>query len=148
MQFIPIAHHTHLYIFRWRWPENFCTLSTVRDFSHYMPRNFCHAFYNPLQYRHIFFILQYHQIDMYTNISLLKWRSDFVHASVHDDVIKWKHFPRYRPFVQGIHRLPVSSLHKGQWRGALMLRPNKRLSKHMWGCWFETDAIVPIMASL
>ena len=38
----------------------------------------------------------------------------------HDDVIKWKHFPRYWSFVQGIHRSPVNSLHKGQWRGALM----------------------------
>ena len=36
------------------------------------------------------------------------------------DVIKWKHFPRYWPFVWGIHRSPVNSLHKGQWRGALM----------------------------
>ena len=35
----------------------------------------------------------------------------------HDDVIKWKHFPRYWPFV---HRSPVNSPHKGQWRGALM----------------------------
>ena len=40
--------------------------------------------------------------------------------SVHDDVIKWKHFPSNWPFVQGIHRSPVNSLHKGQWRGALM----------------------------
>ena len=24
----------------------------------------------------------------------------------HDDVIKWKHFPRYWPFVRGIHRSP------------------------------------------
>ena len=39
----------------------------------------------------------------------------------HDDVIKWKHFPRYWPFVQEIHWSPVSSLHKGQWRGALMV---------------------------
>ena len=37
----------------------------------------------------------------------------------HDDVIKWKHFPRYWPFVRGIHRSPVNSPHKGQWRGAL-----------------------------
>ena len=40
--------------------------------------------------------------------------------SLHDDVIKWKHFPRYWPFVRGIHRSPVNSPHKGQWRGALM----------------------------
>ena len=32
--------------------------------------------------------------------------------SWHDDVIKWKHYPRYCPFVRGIH--------KGQWRGAFM----------------------------
>ena len=38
----------------------------------------------------------------------------------HDDVIKWKHFPRYWSFVWEIHRPPVNSLHKGQWRGALM----------------------------
>ena len=38
----------------------------------------------------------------------------------HDDVIKWKHFPRYWPFVLGIHRSPMNSPHKSQWRGALM----------------------------
>ena len=61
----------------------------------------------------------------------------------HDDVIKWKHFSRYWPFVRGIHRSPVNSPHKVQWRGALMfvffdLRVNKRLSKQSWGWWFET----------
>ena len=30
------------------------------------------------------------------------------------------HFPRYWPFVRGIHRSPVNSPHKGQWRGALV----------------------------
>ena len=29
-------------------------------------------------------------------------------------------FPRCWPFVRGIHRWPVNSHHKGQWRGALM----------------------------
>ena len=38
----------------------------------------------------------------------------------HDDVIKWKHFPRYWPFVQGILRSPVNSPHKNRWRVALM----------------------------
>ena len=33
--------------------------------------------------------------------------------SRHDYVIKWKHFPRYWPFVWGIHRSPVNSPHKG-----------------------------------
>ena len=33
---------------------------------------------------------------------------------------KWENFPRNWPFVRGIHRSPVNSPHKGQWRGALM----------------------------
>ena len=41
-------------------------------------------------------------------------------SRTHDGVIKWNHFPRYWPFVRGIHRSPVNSPHKGQWRGALM----------------------------
>ena len=38
----------------------------------------------------------------------------------HDDVIKWKYFPHYWPFMRVIHRSPVDSPHKGQWRRALM----------------------------
>ena len=38
----------------------------------------------------------------------------------HDDVIKWKHFLRHWPFVRGIHRSPVNSPHKGQWRRTLI----------------------------
>ena len=49
----------------------------------------------------------------------LRYKLDDVSAS-HDDVIKWKHFPRYWSFVQGIHPSPVNSPDKGQWRGALM----------------------------
>ena len=63
---------------------------------------------------------------MYDNVDvkwLVRGPTHQVHAcrrSSHDDVIKWKHFPRYWPFVRGIHRSPVNSPHKGQWRGALM----------------------------
>ena len=45
---------------------------------------------------------------------------DSCKISNHDDVIKWKHFPRNWPFVRRIHRSPVNSPHKGQWHGALM----------------------------
>ena len=40
--------------------------------------------------------------------------------SSHDDIIKWKHSQRYGPFVRGIHRSPVNSPHKGQWRRTLL----------------------------
>ena len=42
------------------------------------------------------------------------------HYASLDDVIKWKHFPRYWPFVWGIHQSLINSPHNGQWRGALM----------------------------
>ena len=38
----------------------------------------------------------------------------------HDDVIKWKQFPRYWLFVRVINRPPGEYPHKGQWRGLLV----------------------------
>ena len=50
--------------------------------------------------------------------------------------------PHYWPFLRGIHRSPVNSLTKGQWRRAFMFSLicalTKRLSKQSWGWWFET----------
>ena len=54
--------------------------------------------------------------------TVTSFRCHNVHVwTKHDDVIKWKQFPRNWPFVRGIHRWPVNSPHKGQWRGALMV---------------------------
>ena len=53
---------------------------------------------------------------------LKQWCQVFFALSHLDDVITWKHFPRYWPFVWRIHRSPVNSPHKGQWRRALMFR--------------------------
>ena len=39
---------------------------------------------------------------------------------LHDNVIKWKYFPRYWPFVRRINWSPEYSPHKGLWRRALM----------------------------
>ena len=50
----------------------------------------------------------------------LYWIGPCIFAIAHDDVIKGKHFPRYWPFVRGIHRSPVNAPHKCQWRGVLM----------------------------
>ena len=54
-------------------------------------------------------------------------------VTIHDDVIKWKPFLRYWPFVRGIPRSPVNSSHKGQWRGALMFT----LICHWINCWIN-----------
>ena len=73
-----------------------------------------------------------------------------VQTTIHDDVIKWEHFPRYWPFVRGIHRSPKC------FDVFFDLRLNKPLSKHSWGWWFETssrsfwrhcNAVVPPVAS-
>ena len=60
--------------------------------------------------------------DLYKwNRYQMTWYCTWIHTPVYT---WWRHqmetFPRYRPFVRGIHRSPVNSLHKGQWRGALM----------------------------
>ena len=82
--------------------------------------------------------------------SLLKDDSAFhrricMHMHIcHDDAIKWKYFQRYWPFVREIHRWPVNSSHKGQWRGALMFSLicalNKQLSKLSGGWWVEAPS--------
>ena len=60
-------------------------------------------------------------------------------------MIWWRHqmgtFSTLLAFARGIHRSPVNSPHKGQWRGAsmfsLICALNKQLSKQYWGWWFE-----------
>ena len=49
---------------------------------------------------------------------------------IHYDVIKWKHFRRYWPFVRGIHGFDVF----------FDLRLNTRLSKQSRHRWFETTS--------
>ena len=65
-------------------------------------------------------------------------------AMWHGDVIKWKHFPRYWPFVRGLHQPPVNYPHKCQWHGPLMFSLictlNIRLSEQSWGWWFKTPS--------
>ena len=84
--------------------------------------------------------MKHMQITTYRKYNLCKLN----YSNHHDDVIKWKYFPRYWPFVRGIHWSPVIFPHKGQWRGALRFslicaRINS-WSKQWWGWWFETPS--------
>ena len=61
----------------------------------------------------------------YLNVKSLQFirfhlRVTVLDLQMHDDVIKWKHFPRYWSYERGIHRSPVNFPHNGQWRRALM----------------------------
>ena len=67
-------------------------------------------------------------------------------AITHDDVIKWKHFPRYWSCVRGIHRSPGDFLsQRPVTRGFDVffdLRLNQQLSKQSWGWWFEIIELI------
>ena len=65
-----------------------------------------------------------------------------------DDVIKWKHFPRYWPFVRGIYQSPVNSPHKGQWHGWVNNREAGDLRRHcghydvtVWHIWLSSSLV-------
>ena len=67
----------------------------------------------------------------------------------HDDVIKWKHFPRYWPFERGIHRSPVNSPHKGPvTRELWYFRWTEQTLEQIIEMPVIWDAIVLIMTSL
>ena len=80
----------------------------------------------------------------YTNAFIQIYTDLHICTRTYDDVIKWKHFPRYWSFVREIHRSPLNSAHKSQWGGFLMFSLicalNKHLSKHSWGWWFKTPS--------
>ena len=69
----------------------------------------------PTKYAHCFCGLRFVVISL-----LVRRASANQQLWKHDDVIKWKYFPRCWPFVRGIHWSPVNSPHIGQWRGALI----------------------------
>ena len=64
--------------------------------------------------------------------------------SIHkyDDVIKWKQFPRYRPYgeftVNG--EFPTQMPVTRSFDDFFDLCPNKWLSEQLWGWWFETPS--------
>ena len=66
-----------------------------------------------------------------------------VSLKYHGDVIKWKHFPRYWPFVQGFtsHRwFPQTKAEILSFDVFFELHLNKRLSKQWWRWWFDTPS--------
>ena len=91
-------------------------------------------------------------------ISLVSNRHEHSVAVTHDDVIKWKHFPRYWSFVRGIHRphrwIPLTKAsdagHTGEFPsqrpvtrsfdGFCDLCLNQRLSKQPRRRWSETPS--------
>ena len=93
----------------------YCTIARIFSPEHGSDTEFCAKFQNNLTAR---------MGDSRVSMSSFKisfksvLQAQFIHPD--DDVITWKYFPRYWPFVRRIHRSPLNSPHKGQWRGALL----------------------------
>ena len=59
----------------------------------------------------------------------------------HDDVIKWKHFPRYWSFMReltGPRWIPRAKVSDAELWCFFVMRLDKRLCKQSGGWWFET----------
>ena len=79
-----------------------------------------------LSRRHGVYLVSSNSNLLYALVTVVLYVWSCLVRSWHDDVIKWKHFPRvikwkhflrYWPFARGIHRSPVNFPHKGQWCG-------------------------------
>ena len=121
-----------------------CKLARDQDFvlnsSSWLLKNKCCRRYID------FIILECMVIRFITGIPINCFEIEIFHENqnkyYHDDVIRWKHFPRHWPFAWGIHRQiltwwrhqmetfsailaicagnSLNSLHKGPWRWALL----------------------------
>ena len=114
-------------------------ISSVSKWVVYLSDNYLRFFVN---YSHYCLpsldlcVLDYYECGVWYPFCPITWRC--------------KHFPRCWPFVRGIHRSPVNSPHKGQWRGALMFSmdpawTNDRVNNLRLVSW---DAIALIMTPL
>ena len=125
-------------------------LNNVRDFhdcTTHMSSTCARSLSNPYQAYHAYMIIcMIMLLSWITKQSHLfrykkvVWRLTFISKIPNnDEVIKWKHFPHYWPFVRGIHRSPQRLV---TWSFDILfhLRLNKRLSKQSKGWWFETPS--------
>ena len=104
-----LRHEPALWI--WLWIELLIWTFLDKQQWNVYHNDFCEDIHTIDWLRNVWVIL------VFTRPPVLWWWNSLPN---HDDVIKWTHFPRYWPFERGIHRSPVNSPHKGQWRGALM----------------------------
>ena len=118
-----------------------CIFTCLTCMFHQICTRFLLSFVLLLLYHRAYWIYLIH-IRIYLMVASLVLRQShdyytvsegtFRRLVIHDDVIKWKHFPRPWTLMRRIHRSAVDSPHKGQWRRALifsLICAWKRLSK-------------------
>ena len=100
--------------------EIWCNLDTKQNWPHPYDEGHRMKYFGGFIYlldKRLIFIKNVYNGFSWIMSSSTVW-SYFIVVAVHDGVIKWKHIPRYWPFVRGIQRWPMNSPHKGQRRGA------------------------------
>ena len=112
---------THLYRFIQKERTLFCRIVPPPPPPppvHYLLRNL----YISITIRMLYIntVLRHPTLCIFGLLNLHHYLHVYWKIPLHDDVIKWELFPRYWPFVRGIHRSPVNFPNKGHWRGALM----------------------------
>ena len=109
----------------------------IAGFTNSTPRWVAHPGVSP----NAFVTKDYNRFKYAGTIRHRPWLGD-LSRKVHEDVIKWKHFPRYWPFVRGnppvIGGFPSQRPVTRSFDVFFDLRQNNRLSKQSQGWWFET----------
>ena len=85
--------------------------------------------------------IDHRTISIYAQFQILYHSIPNSFQEHHDDVIKWKHFPRNCPYVREFTGPGEFSTQRPVTRSFEVffdLRVNKRLSKQPWVWWFET----------
>ena len=104
-----------------------------------------HMSYKPLAFTTCFLALEFLLLAAkYWSWTMGSIMDGCVLLTSHDDVIKWKPFPCYWPFVRVIHRsqwIPVQRPVTRSFNVFFDLRLNKRLSKQWWG-WLPPFALI------
>ena len=102
----------------------FQTLAVARLKFWKTDKHFHPTFYDRCNYLFLLGFTFYDIRDYRTLLVAFTWDATDIWHSLVQSVAwwrhRWKYFPRYWPFVRGVHRSPVNSPRKGQWPGALV----------------------------
>ena len=80
----------------------------------------------------------FNELENHVEITVVFEKNGHKRCDIRDDVIKWKHFPRYWPFVWVPGEFPAQRPVTRSFDVFFDLCPNKWWSKQSWGWWFET----------
>ena len=112
------------------------------NYAHFFNGNICILFWISLRYPNDNKATLVREMASPNRLQVITWIGvdqvlwHYMLSLARYDVIKWKHFQRYLPFVRGIHRWPASD--NELW--CILWSAPEWFSKQRWGWWFETPS--------